>query len=100
MIHTGLRSREAIGVEMRFWLTLLCTLLSLTSANGQCVEMHPPDGGPSVRFCLDTSRPPECDDRGCYFDELNRWRNPSTSQTDFQRRTTEEYLKKLREERR
>jgi hypothetical protein len=68
-------------------------LLSLATANAQCVHFPAAEGRQALSLCPDTSRPPECDDRGCYFDELNRWRTPST-QEDLQRRA-EEVRKKL-----
>jgi len=43
--------------------------LSLAIANAQCVEFPAADGRPAVRLCPQ-ERPPECDDRGCHFEEL------------------------------
>jgi hypothetical protein len=72
-------------------------LLSLATANAQCVEFPAADGRPSVRLCPQEP-PPECDDRGCHFDELNRWRAPNALQEDLQRRA-EEARKKLEADR-
>src|SRR5262245_59794365 len=87
---------------MRFWLSLISMLLSLATANAQCVVVGPgPDGQPAVRLCPQ-ERPPECDHRGCYFEELNRWRTPSAAQTELQRelqRRADEARKKLEADR-
>jgi hypothetical protein len=63
-------------------------LLSLATANAQCVHLPAVEGRPGISLCPDTRRPPECDDRGCYFDELNRWRTPVTEE-EIQRNAEE-----------
>jgi hypothetical protein len=73
---------------MRFWLALGRMLLLSATANAQCVEFPAADGRPLVRVCPQ-ERPRECDDHGCYFDDLKKWRAPNALQEDLQRRAEE-----------
>jgi len=82
---------------MRFWLAQVGVLLSLATANAQCVEFPAADGRPSWRLCP-REPPRECDDHGCYFEDLKKWRTPSALQEDLQRRA-EEARKKLEADR-
>jgi hypothetical protein len=68
---------------MTIWLALLGVMLSLTTANAQCVEFPAADGRP-VRLCHDNTRPRECDLYGCYFDELKKWRAGDPQQIELQ----------------
>jgi hypothetical protein len=82
---------------MRFWLAHVGMLFSLATANAQCVDLPAADGRPSVRLCLQ-ERPRECDDHGCYFEDLKKWRAPNALQEELQR-SADEARKKLEADR-